>query len=440
MNLSSNLRYYWGEIFFLFYFIMASIYFRERTLFLDNALQIFLLIQDGYIEINANRWPAVINRFLPLAGVKLGLSLPVILYLFSISYVLVQFVLYKLVKLHNNPYINLCFISILSLPVYHGFFWCNSELVLGILFVLLWYVTFLKHRYLLAALISSVIAWTHPLLLVVFSYFIVQLLVKKKLKSYRAVISISVFYLNYYCKETFYPNWYDNIKSETFQNNLEHYPWHEMLTNLTVWVQSYWWISILLALTIILLIIKKQWLQLGILAVFTAAYGLLLSISALNQPTDAFYSEVNHYIIYLFIFTSIYGALLPKNKSLLIPIIALMCLLVPLINWTSASQFYKERIDWYTNILVNGDRLVIDAHKLDNEHLVMPWASAYESLLLSSISGDSKSILISNNPQEYQLSESSDLLLTEFRTYPLDSLNKRYFKLDCKPYSIGYLD
>ena len=171
---------------------------------------------------------------------------------------------------------------------------------------------------------------------------------------------------------------------------------------------------------------------------------MMLDISAsvhAHNPGLQFYNEINIYV--LFITASIIGLYHIKQSWLgehrfLISLIALGILSF---NILSKLDFYSNRIKWYQTVLEKEDRLICEYKQLGDNPLVLPWASAYESLIISSMyMPHSRSILITARPEKFEQLDKTNFLLTEFREYGYSTLNQHYFKLEKRPYRFKCLD
>ena len=80
------------------YFLFTVFFFVHRSSFLDNPFTLFKLINDGELFVNANRYPAVILQLLPMAGIKLGLPLKVLMFLQSLGYFLFHATIFFLIR------------------------------------------------------------------------------------------------------------------------------------------------------------------------------------------------------------------------------------------------------------------------------------------------------------------------------------------------------
>ena len=441
LHIGTLLNRYWGELFFFIYLVLASFFYLERTLFLDNAFQTFLAIQDGFIEVNANRWPAVINRVLLLLAVKLSLGLNTVLWFFSINYVLVHFLAFALIRyLCKDKMLSLALIAMLTIPVVHGFFWCNSELILALCFLILWFASIRNNKWWLSFCLSIVLAWIHPLILIPFGFCCLLLLERSSLKNLKYMISASLFFIAFIVKDRFFPNWYDEIKRTEFLANWNSYALSDLDPGISILTNSDPIISLVLIISIGILTYFKKIKTLLIMIISIVPYLIILDIADPQVSNSMrFYNEINLYPVFFICLLALASEF--KIGSLrLFPLSMMLMISFAAIRWTITSETYTKRIQWITEFIQDKDRCVVDQSQIDETVMIMTWASAYESLVISSLKGQSRSVLITNEPQKFKVHTGSDTLLTEFREYALKDLNISYFQLPEKPYSYHCLD
>ncbi len=432
---------YWGELFFFIYFLLAWHFFLERTLFLDNAFQTFLMLQDNGIEVNADRWPAIIYRIIPFALSKFNVGLLHILLSFSLSYVIVQYLFFAVIQHVLDDKRNaLVYIIILSLPVVNGFFWCNSELVLALCLTIFWISLLRAEYYLVSMSIAICLAWVHPLVIFPFSFAIIYLYLEGMKVNIKLCSSIAIFYICYLVKSIFFPNWYDNAKSQSFHIHLKEYVWQDMFGGLGLLQHLDYLFLLIIVFALALLLYKSKFLLSVMLFTFVLFYLLVVDIARGTGPVKLeFYEEINLYVICFFAVLSIshfWQNLSAKYYWAIVGVVTLFCTY----RWNITSAFYTQRIEWYNELLTKNDRVILNASQFEQSPLVMEWASAFESLIISSLHGESKSIVITKDMTKFKEALNSGKMLTEFREYPYELLDQRYFKLKAKAYYINDLD
>ena len=67
--------------------VLSVVFWRERTMLLDAALQSFFIINDGKLAIQVGRFGATFVQAFPLVASKLGFSLQIVLTFYSLGFV-----------------------------------------------------------------------------------------------------------------------------------------------------------------------------------------------------------------------------------------------------------------------------------------------------------------------------------------------------------------
>src|ERR1051325_2179860 len=117
-----------GHLFFLIFFIFAIVWRYERVLYMDTAYQLFKIINYSHFNIEASRYSTVITQLLPLAGVKLHWPLKWLFVSYSVSFVLVYYIVYLLcVYTFRNTAAGLAIVLVLCLCIRQSFFHIVTE-------------------------------------------------------------------------------------------------------------------------------------------------------------------------------------------------------------------------------------------------------------------------------------------------------------------------
>lgn len=411
---------------------------------MDNAYQTFLLIQDKEIVVNAHRWPVVVFRVLPLLVVKLGGSINLILLAFSFSYTFIQLVLYGVIRFYNKDiYRSWLLLALMILPVAHSFYWCNSELNIGLSLVVLWVSCIEMKRPWLSLSILLILPWIHPLLAIMVGiiggyYFFFnsdnRILVTAHGFLY-AAITIG--------KSLFFPNWYDAEKNKILLRQLQQYTLSDHnLAYILQW--AYWPIVLSMIAGIIACIYFKKHGRLLYYSVTTFLYILLQDVMIRNYD-NIFYHEVSYLVIFLwsaFLIQKLFieeGELrlplqnvLSNTKLSIYAIIGVFIFSIAFIRIARQGAFYRDRIEWYQKLILTNDRNIIEYNESEYPMLIMEWGSPFESILISSIDGPSKTLLFAKTPKDFITTDS--VFISHFGHIPLNELDETYFNLEYKAY------
>jgi len=414
------------------YLIFCIIFYQERTLFLDNAYQTFLLIQDREIVVNANRWPVVVLRVLPLMVVKLGGSIKLILLAFSLSYALFQLAIYFIIRVANKDrHRSWMLLALMVLPVAHSFYWCNSELITGLSLVVLFVSCIEVERHIYSVILLLILPWVHPLILVLVGFVLAYYFIFHSDYRYRSFL-FGVLYIGMtLIKSVFFQNWYDKDKNRILTRQIREYAFADH--NLDYIFQSAFWPIILSVFICIALCFyfRRYWVLLYYVTT-SCAYLLLQDIMIRNYD-NVFYHEVSYLLLFLWSVFVIHrvGVILPAKT---LKVIGFVLFTIGFTRIFLQGSFYSDRIDWYQEILQHQDRKVITYDKSDYPQLVMEWGSPYESLLISSMDGPSKTIMFAENPSDFITDD--PVFVSHFGMILLDEIDQEYFDLKYKPYSI----
>lgn len=218
----------------LFYFglgFMALIYFLERTIPFDGAFYSFKILNYGTFNIENERWGACYNQVLPLIGVKLGLSLPAILKLYSLSFVLCNYVFFLIIYYRfKQTYTAIAFTLVQVVAFRYNFFYQVSEIhsIIGPVFLLV--ASFLsvkfteEKKWLGAIIVLILIFWLlniHLLSIVIVAFCLAFCVLhnQKLLKNWPMLISVLMGVIYFVFKLKAVPaDSYQSQKLVSFEN------------------------------------------------------------------------------------------------------------------------------------------------------------------------------------------------------------------------------
>ena len=426
--------------------MLAAVFWRERAWLLDVAYQTVLMLQDGTVQVQVYRFGAAVVQALPLLGMKLGLPLAVISFLYSVAFPLVFLLFWWLtVRVLRQSALGLALALLYTGMVYDGFYWCTSELQQGLGFLLVCWAFILRYPrldrpwqwvVLVAALVALV--FYHPLVFIPFLF--AWLYWGEGRWSWRYALLAVLLVALVWAKGHFLPNWYDASKMTTFRQHLDAYfPNYFSFPAYGKFLRDallYWWgFPLLLLIDTAWFIRRRRWWPMAL--VWGASLGFLL-ISAIGSPDPAyrFYSEVNYWPLMIFVTLPFVWEVVPAfagKRWLWGGILVFFALRLGLI--TLHHQPYTARVDWLQERLANcpsGDRFILPENAAPMDTLLMSWGTPFETFLMSASrhADSAKTILITPEPQRYEADRSrTDVLLNTFRPLPLDGWAHPYGRL-----------
>jgi hypothetical protein len=432
----------------LFLLLLALIFYQERAFLLDIAFQTFLMINEGTVQVMVNRFGSAIIQILPLMAIKAGAPIEVISLLYSASFPILYLAIYTLiVRVFKNDYLGWALVFLFTLIVYDAFYWATSEQQQGLAVLLLFYAYALRYSdfdrwwmWIINLVSILILAYYHPLIFIPFYFLWFFFLLHDPQKFINrpflalGIMMIAVLFI----KSQLSVNWYDSGKIDTFKANLiKYYPNYLDLKShakfLSNCIKIWYLFPFFFALDSLFYIIKKRWWKVILLWSFCFGYIMLLHIASPNS-TYRFYAEVNYMALSIFVMIPFLFDIAPliKPQRLLLLFTILMVLRLGSIAWHH--QPFRDRIDWIETQLnqqaANESKFYLSKSDAPMDTLLMEWGLPYESLLISSRRGESKTLFIHHNTSAYAEPFKKDsLFITSFKQYNLDELNPAYFKL-----------
>lgn len=436
-----------GNSCFLILLILSLIFYKERIGLLDNSFQTFLMLMDDNIAIMAGRWPAVVIRWIPFSLYKIGASLNIIMVGFSASYIIVHWIMFVLIIKLRQFDIALIQLLTFVIATSEGFYWCNSEQILGLSICLFSYAVIktkeeIKHyiKLTLVTLLFIIIAFTHPLLIFPMSFILLlESIVNKELRKFYFKLFVS-FVSIWLIKSYFFQNWYDTMKSNSFSENIlsgiETWFNPEVLTNLGSEIFPKF--HFLLIGLLILIFLGYKYKD-KVVLVFTLAIlftYLMVLIIASGNWVYSFYEETNLYTAVIIIYLPI---LYYVNKNLDIQNVMMISVIVMLVisicRISLYSNNFSKKSEWLTQVVQNQlcHKVIINENEIPDKLKFQTWSLPYESIIHSNLRGINVT-LHSKNAFESVKNNNANLFVSEIKTLPSSYFAKGPFVFPPEPY------
>lgn len=428
--------------------VLSVVFYKERTIFVDNAFFLFEIIKDGDFTVQRYRFIAAIPQMLPLAAMLASLSLKWVLVAYSLSFALYHFICYVICGSLLKNY-KLALVLLLShlIVTTHTFFWHLSELLLGMSMMLPFFALLLLDarkkinpifKWTLLVIGLTTIVFSHPLIVLPFAFTWTFFFIRKDLNIDKRlfIIIAGIFVIIAGIKGFFFTDQYESdsinyLKSilQLFPNYFSTYSNTRFFDN---WFEIYYWLPILFTWILISYTVKRDWIKFAL--VFFGCLGLsqMVNISYYAPHTPDFYRENMYVPLGLFLaYPLIYDVLPSINKKLFVGIFILL-IATGLYRVYDMRAYYQGRIDWYRGYMVeHQDRKIIgSALNMPQETILMSWASCYEFWLLSTLENDkSASIILEDDVDAYGWAwEEYRGFVTHWGVYKYKDLDPRYFK------------
>lgn len=446
-----------GHFGFLILLALSIVLARERVLFVDSAAQLFELIQRGTFVIYDHRYTMAVTQLLPLAGIKLGLPLPVLVVLYSAAAPLIAYLAFLLLayRVKDVPLALLLLFPMLCIR--HTFFHGISET-----FSLMVYATLLlallrhRHNTLLhafgIALCTLACVFMHPIgmffVFFLLGYHVVDTVVSHagRIVSLQTMVMTITLVAAVIVKmqlpsghdADYMPSVADALYLLTHPSEL-HVVHHlfERVADL------YLYPVVLYAVALFWHIRRRQWLRMGWGLAFNLGFFLL---TAVVYHADASHICVERAWLPLVFFASVpFVCEYRSRRPHLMLLVFAALLLFSYGKIADSSKHYRQRLKELHAIVDRGRRkgyrkLVAEYPTVDSRFRVHSWATAFETLMLSSMhSPDSTATLyleeLSYDPDNPDYQEFDAFLAVPWnRLWHYSSLDPRYFRLPSQSY------
>jgi hypothetical protein len=443
-----------GLLFFTFLFYISWVYFKEKMLCFDLAFFSFLMIDTNDFSFALGRWGSVFTQVIPLIALKNDCSLETFLRLYSISPVVIYFLIFVIIYLLKNYHALLVLLLSLSLGFRHAFYYTTAELYIGIAFtVLLWAVIAPEKEYLssvkknIALLFCLLLVYTMSYLhqLTLFTILFVLIFEFISFKKYKnthlwilTLATIGWYFIRIF---VFSATEYESGKIPTLSIFIEQIPNLRYLPSTIYFkyfaVYQLWPLFIILFTTWIYLIKTKQWLAAIFLPLYSIAYLILILITYHKGESPLMYE--NYYTVFgVFASISFVFVLQQQLNMKWQLIIVTLFLIVNLNGIYNSHHILTKRIEYISRLVDYGrkqenKKFLLNAKNFPWQIGWVSWGLPFETTLFSALDGPDSVVtfFITNDMNKYDslIDKENIFLGPEFSVtwFGSQNLNKKYF-------------
>ena len=439
--------YFIGSGAYLIMLLLSMVFYKERTIFLDAAFNLFYIIKKGTFCIQSNRFGDFFSQLLPVITSRLGLSLNTVLRSYSTSFVIYYFSCYFICGSILKRYdIALCVLLLNLLFVSHTFYFTLSPLpqAIALLLVIMSMVlnkrvediSFVSWVILLAAI--ATVVFFHPLVVFVLGYSVVFFLLQNNSSQAKKLL---YFLVGAYCagmavKFMFFRIAYEQHSMSGMKNFVTQFPdYFTLFSNgrfARNCVTKYYWIPVLFSGIAVFYYHEGNFRKLRGFIACVVGYLMLVNISYPTAATPEFYIENLYLPLAIFLALPLVFDVLPwlDKRRMALPLIALI-ILTGLSRIYASHNLYTERLNYERKIVARyaGKKAIMQASSVDTSALLMLWGAPYEFLILSvSDGGQPASLLINEDPAKLGWArERTQSIIVNWDVIPYKELPKRYF-------------
>jgi len=429
----------------------------------DPAFYSFKIIHFKTFNIEHHRYSSFLTQLLPLLAIKKGFSLELFLKLYSISFILLFYLVFNIcVYLYKNLSAGISILLALCLCIRQTFYSPVSEFQQGMVFVVLYWCIISSFsdtqkskdqvNHLINFSVLAIITFFHPLLLTALIYISgFELIKRNRIFDKNIYIGLLLIGVCFGLRLLLVP--VDSYESNKIPGIAEAL---KLLLQLPYLVSTKYFLGYaysnykvsFLAFFIACLFFsyRKQYKQLIWCTLATLSYIALICIIYHNGESHIMYE--NYFLLVgLFIAVPLSSTLI-ENKLIKLYsfLILLFILTMNFYNVWKEHLFYSQRISYIDRLTSYGKKFdtrkfIVNENNSPREILSVDWAFAFESLLHSSIKGPDSAVTVytatdvnayDSLNKDLNLFLGADFALTWFKINDLDTnyfrFKKSYYK------------
>jgi len=427
----------------------SAIYLFEERLLADSSYYIFKVIDNESFWVEHNRFILIFSQFIPLIGVKIGLSLKTVLCLYSIGHIIFFYGIFLLARYYyKNIQAGVLLLLLQTLGIMSGFFVPMFELYysagLLVLFSTILYYSHKKSDLVVLIILSFFILTGHPYASILLLLILVLHAVEYKAKFIKSYIFFFTLIVGVFIFKKFTASEYEQGKTTAFINNLVGANYDiSYLKSLSVFLFKYYKELLLLELLIIIVLAtSRQFLKLSLIV--AAFFGVLaiINISYYGFEHSRYQEQV--YFSLSFVVAYPFVIYLVKNKNnymaIALSFLTFVIICVRIYGIWIDSQDFTLRVNEIKNnieyvIPMSGSKFIIEKESLDYNP---NWSYPIETLLLSSYDNNKSVTICTDEDINYNDNKSrilsSQYLFRRWEIFDVETLNGKYFILDSLDY------
>lgn len=448
---------------FLILSLFAIFFYQERVCYTDPGLQLFEMINKEGFKVFVHRYSMIINQIFPLIAIKLGLGLKYVMIIYSLSYVFVYYICFLLsyYVFKNNTAAATISLSVLVVRLAFGhsisegwLAFCYSALFYAMIEYVVQNPTakVLKNLVYLIFLIIIIIVnyFIHPISLFTLGFALVFSFLKnnqkKNLYYYLSLLIIGCIFGYKFIAggESHEVGFFDGLKKAP-----ELLPHVFGLPLFKYILKTFLLIYLIPLLLIGIAVFKTIKAKSKLLSLFLILYPIVfVLICAMSfYIGEANYASESRLLPIGFFALIPFFELIKLNEKALFGFISTISLFSFISIWIYTNKYHTPRVDFYKKSLEISKKY--SGRKFYTEEISLPkaipsWGGSQATLFLSSLDGPSNSktiYYVSKNeiPLEIDAISNPDkcifLFVNWWQYTDPNKFNKKYFDLDCNPYT-----
>jgi hypothetical protein len=450
-----------GHIFFAFYFFLALLFFKERTIFIDCANFSFDLIQNKNFVFPLGRWASFFTQIIPLLALKWGVSLSFFLKTYSLSIALFYYVVFLIIAyaFKNNNKLIALYLLTMCLTVRNTFYFSIAELLQGLALCVLVYGLAKqltqgteKGKWMKTVIIIVLIAslyYFHQLMLFAIIFALLAIIINEKAYKNKQLITAFVFTNIWFGSKILLisSSGYEGKKMPDLQTLIHQIPYIFDLPSFAYFfrfAQLEMWYSIALMFgCLIVLFFRKKRLLATFFLVYFISYLVLIIITYCEGEAPNMYEL--YYILLGFFIAIIFDLTISNLNQKLVFITFLFVLVFSGHKMYMAHENPSKRIFFLEQLVEatknhENRKFILNRKDFPWSYAWVTWALPMETMLISSLEDKKNTITCVVAPNKGRLEK--NLTPGELHLPPwlksrvnIPLLDTNYFQL---PFSSSY--
>jgi hypothetical protein len=452
-----------GHACFMILLLLSVFYYKERIAFFDNVFYLFKIVNFGKINIEAGRYGAFLSQLPLLAGLKLHLSLKNLMLIYSISFILIYYLVY-IICVHplNNLAAGLSIVFIMLLCIKQSFYHPTQESHQGLVYSALLFAVIqypfrpniFYVKYLIGGLIIALCFYTHPItffvLLFILGYHIVWSSNWKEYGIYFLaflMVALSLIKL-YHTKSSSYEGNFISSMVGSGSPITDFFNFCSVRFFAKRIPSLYFWLLVLTFILFIYLILRKEYRKTAYLMVSSAGF-LLIILLTYSKGDSNVMMERGFLPLCLFISIPFFNELLVINKKNLLLVFSIFVIIVlaGVRRLNNEGKLFQSRIAYLDQLIektndYQGGKFLLKRSEEISSNIIIPWNFPFTIMVLSAMKGKdhTKTIFLYDDLKDWEkyLTGNPDKFLgADFcLNWKTAILNPHYFKLPDGPYQV----
>lgn len=455
-----------GHVFFGIIFLLACLFYLERILYADTSFYFFKLVNFSKINIEANRFSVIFTQILPLLTIKLNLPLNYVVFSYSISFVLIYYIVYLIcVYKLKKPEAGILILLALVLGIRHSFYHTATETHQAVVYVSLFYawlnypwnvstrILRIAGYYIINILLIALCYFSHPVtlfpILFIIGYYIVY---NRDWKNYLLYMFIILIIFAYSLKFLFTNEQsYEGQIFTSLRNSFDIISNFYNLYSLNFFLKritNIYLFSVIITILVTVFYIRKGAYLRLIYYLFSLFAFFIINVITYYRGDSDMAMERSYMPLSIFICIPFVKEILIENRRYDILKVAFVniILLFSLIGIYRTGLIYKERLAYLDILLEYSNqfpekKFIIEKKNVSMEKIIVPWAFATETLIYSSVIShdDARTFYLIDDIETFKFDDQNpDLFLCVdfWRSWDGRRLNASYFDLPEGRYKI----